>query len=399
MLGLESARVAPSNSTSQPPPPFSGEPQHVFERHRQALDGLRAGLVDLVESPSYLMLTNDEVGPETKRKVGQSFEEAAELWPLIDAADAALSHVGATIEENGVRGRRGEEVTGLLTRRWVTIGPAGDVHSVGEVLDMFRRRYDAVQQWVTEINDLWLLLLPSIDAARKTLGRLETEVEELGVPEPLIGRARALAEDLEQRLVADPLSVVPEDGPRLDAQVAAAAAQVASMRTGRDNLDTDLATTEELLASLRVMRARAEATASEARAKVADPDGLVRVPSAAILDGEGGLAERLDNLLTDLDKGLWNQRRALLDTWLSTARKLQRQLESAEVANRHPLLLREELRGRLRAYQAKVSAVGKAEDLELTAVTDEARSELYTAPTDLEQAAATIDELARRLRT
>ena len=395
--------MAPNTPYSSPPPPLTGDPETVLERHESALAGLRAGLVDLEASPSYLMLVGDEVGPETMTKVGSATDGAAELWPLINAADSALGHIRNYVTENGTKGRHKAEVIRLLSQPWITLPP--DVpdmpgpRTVAEVLQAFRVRYDDIQKWVGEINELWLSVLPRIDAARKTLTRLETEVEALGVPEPLIGRARALATDLEARLVTDPLGVVPGDGPQLDAQVSAAADQVASLRSGHDNLEQDLSGTEQLLASLRLLRAQAAAAAAESQAKVADPEGLVRVPAPAVIDGPNGLAERLDALYDSGAAMTWAQRRSLLDSWLKTARKLEQQLLRAESVNRKPLALREELRGRLRAYQAKMTAVGRAEDLDLSAVVDEARSQLFTAPTSLDLANAALEELARRLRS
>lgn len=378
---------------------MAGDPEAVLERHESALAALRESLVELEATPSYLMLTNDEVGEETKAKVGKATEGAAELWPLIDAADSALTHIRSYVDANGARGRHRTELSRLLGEPWITLeGEPGPV-TIAEALHRFRTRYDAIRLWVTRINDLWLAILPRIDAARATLARLDADVEQLGVPEPLVGRARALAEDLEHRLVADPLGVVEGDGPQLDAQVAAAADQVASLRAGRDNLEDDLRSTEQLLASLRVLRARAEAAASESEAKVVDPGELVRVPGPDVLDGANGLADRLDEIFSLGDRANWTHRRTLLDSWLGTARKLEKQLERAEEANRRPLGRREELRGRLRAYQAKMSAVGRAEDLELSALIDRVRSELFSAPTDLDRATEAIEQLARRLRS
>ncbi|MDH3683768.1 MAG: hypothetical protein OEV40_27920 [Acidimicrobiia bacterium] len=391
--------MAPSTPYSTPPPPLAGDPEAVLERHETALAGLRAALVELEATPSYLMLTNDEVGEETKAKVGAAAEGAAELWPLIDAADSALAHIRTYVDANGMRGRHRTELIRLLGDPWITLeGEPGPV-TVADILHRFRTRYDAIRGWVTQINDLWLAILPRIDAARATMARLEADVDDLGIPEPLIGRAKALAEDLEQRLVADPLGVVEGDGPQLDAQVAAAADQVAILRAGRDNLEDDLRSTEHLLANLRVLRARAEAAASESEAKVVDPGGLVRVPGPDVLDGDNGLADRLDEIFGLGDRANWSHRRTLLDAWLATAGKLEKQLQRAERANRRPLGRREELRGRLRAYQAKMAAVGRAEDLELSALIDRVRSELFTAPTDLARATEAIEQLARRLRT
>ena len=378
---------------------MAGDPEAVLERHEAALASLRASLLDIEATPSYLMLIGDEVGPQTQAKVGSVADDAASLWPMVDAAGGALTHVREYLDTNGLRGRHRDEVIRLLSERWVSYHGGTGRLAIGELLAGLRTTFDELQRWVTEINDLWLAVIPRIDAARSTLNRLQSEVDELGVPEPLVGRARALADDLERRLVEDPLGVVAGDGPHLDAQVEAAASQVASLRAGRDSLDDDLRGTEELLASLRLLRARAEASASESRAKVGSVDGLVRVPTPAVIDGPGGLAERLDELFVERAGANWAQKRTLLDSWLTTARKLERQLERAVAANRAPLDRRDDLRGRLRAYQAKMAAVGKAEDMELAAIVDRAREQLYRAPADMDEASTAIDELARRLRS
>lgn len=370
----------------------------MLDRYERAVSSLRAGLVDLEGSPSYLMLSGDELGPITRARVGRSAPDPGGLWTRLQTVEAAVHHIAEYIETNGVRGVHRAEVERLLGQRWLEVGSPSRLRAISEVLAEVRATYDEIRPLVTEVEELWLAILPRLDAAKVTLGRLDAEVDRLGVPEPLIGRASASVADLGQRLVADPLSVTAADGDELDTQVAAAAGQVASMLAGHDALDDDLAGTAELLASLRVLRARAQASGSQAEAKVLGVESLVRVPSAAVLDGPGGLAEGLDRLFDSGDVA-WNQRRGLLDGWLSTARKLERQLQAANEANSGPIRRRDELRGRLQAYRAKISAVGRAEDLDLTALVDDARSQLYTAPADLDRAAVTIDELARMLRS
>lgn len=387
-----------------PPPPGPGSPvvpgdlRAVLERHQSAVAGLRAGLADLEVSPSYLMLTGSGVGPVTASRLGSTTVSTEELWATLQAASGALDEVATHIDTNGLRGRHRERAADLLSQRWVG-DPGGPHRSIGELVDAARTGYDQLRPLVAEIDQLWLAVLPRLDAAKASLARLEAEVTGLGVPEPLVGRARAVAQDLEQRLVGDPLSVSLSDGDELDAQVAAAARQVSSMLAGRAALDADVGQTEQLLAELRVLRARAAAARTQAETKLVDPGDLVRVPSTEVFDGPGGLAGQLDQILGLGSDTPWNHRRGLLDTWLTTVERLSGQLQRALEANTAPLDRRRELRGRLRAYQAKVSAVGRAEDLDLTALVDQARAELYTAPTDLGRATTIIDELARSLRS
>ncbi len=374
----------------------------ALEQFEASLNGFRTGLTEVEASPSYLMLLDAAGGGETARKYGKAATDAAHLWPLIDACASQLMAARVHLDSKGATGSNGVELRRLLDEPWfaVTTLPGGEPrnHSVQSALAEIRRRYEAVRAGVTEIDQLWVSVLPRVEAARATMARLEAEAAELGVLEPLIGRARALADDLAERLVSDPASVSIQDGSNLDVQVANAAKQMATLRTGHDNLDADLNTTEELLASLRVLLARATAARAETLAKVADPKGLVRLPDVSLLDGPDGMAARLDGLFENAATAAWTQKRTLLDTWLTSARKLEAQLIRAGEANRAPLAARDELRGRLRAYSAKIAATGRAEDLAVTELMDRARSELYTAPTDLAAAEKAIAELATRMR-
>jgi hypothetical protein len=292
-------------------------------------------------------------------------------------------------------------ITISASRAGVSSDLDGQTLTVQTVLDRLRQRYDAIHNGVARIDRLWLNVLPRIEAARETVIRLQTEAEELGVVEPLIGRAFSRAEDLAARLMSDPISVDDGDGIDLDRLVAEAARQMATLRTGFENLDADLEQTEEQLASLRVLRSRASATAEEARTKIVGPHELAAVPASAIIDGPGGMAQQLDDVVArarQLDQTQWTQQRAVLDSWLNKASRLEQQLLDAENRNRRPLDRRAELRGRLQAFQAKMAATGHAESPAAMSQADDAWTELYTAPTDLAKAEVAIAELAAELR-
>ncbi len=381
-------------------PPGPLDDVATLEHFEASLTSLRSAVTEVELSPSYLMLLDADPSTETGRRYGSAAKEGRDLWALLDAATALLGAARSHADQSGRGAADRAELARLLGERWYSVtqlaGPPR-AFAAPELLAEIRRRYDALRGAVADIDLLWTSILPRIEAAKSTLERLEGDVDDLGVPEPLIKRARALAEDLAERLVADPASVHSKDGLNLDQQVAAAAKQVASLRSGHENLSADLGATEELLASLRVLLARASSARDEASAKVANPEGLVRVPSEAILDGPDGLGVRLDQLF-ETKGNTWSQQRTLLDAWLSTARKLETQLSSAVQANRAPIEARNELRGRLRAYTAKMAAMGLAEDLELVELADRARESLYSAPTELSTAEAAITDLAARLR-
>jgi hypothetical protein len=392
----------------------SGSPVTELERLEAAVAGLRAGVVEMEQSPSFLMLADADAATVTGARFATAVEQGKDLWLLLDVVTDHLDDARAFTEKWNLTPTSGDdrrlaELTRLLSKPVVvpaatagaTPGAAGKTMPVQAALDSLRQRYDAIHQGVARIDHVWLTVLPRIEAARETVARLLADADELGVVEPLIGRARARADDLAERLMSDPISVEDGDGIDLDRLVADAARQMATLRTGYDNLDTDLDQTEERLAELRVLRTRAAATADETRTKIVGPHQLAAVPAAGIVDGPGGMADQLDEvfaLARRLDPSRWTQQRAVLDVWLNKASRLGRQLAQAEARNRRPLDRRNELRGRLQAFQAKMAATGNAETPEAMALADEAWTELYTAPTDLAKAEEAILALAAELR-
>ncbi len=382
-----------------------------LERLATAVTGLRAGIVELEQLPSYLMLGDAEPGTATASEYATAVFQARDFWPLLDVLTERIDAARRLAERHGLtpdagHPRRVEELNSLLAEPLnVTLTEGTRTLPTAAALGLLHQRYDAVHHGVNRIDRAWLDVLPRVEAARETADRLQAEADALGVVEPLIGRVRSRAEDLAERLLTDPISVGEGEGRDLDRLVADAARQMAVLRTGHDNLGEDLQRTEEVLASLRVLRTRAAAAAAEARHKIVDPKDLVTVPSRTIIDGSGGLAERLDDLLASTRAGggatqpsTWTQQRTLLDQWLTMAERLERQLVEADSRNRRDLDRRDELRGRLQAFQAKMAATGRAESPEAMDLAEGAWTELYTAPSDLDAAEAAIVQLADELR-
>lgn len=337
---------------------------------------------------------------ETKRRLANAAAQASALWPLLVSVGRRLDEARTQAGEGGgILNRRSDELETLLDTPLEPIaaeGFEGRQLRLAEAVNEIRQRYQAVRDGASEIEALWLSVLPRTDAALATLHALGEDQTELGITEPLISRAQALANDLNERLVTDPLSVHKDDGLNLDDLVAKASRQIASLQAGREDLADDLVDAKQLLGQLRTLRSRAVANRIESEAKVLKPSGLSQVPSEAIFDHpDKGLGAQLRRVTTTDN---WSSQRALLDLWLASARRLENQLSLVESANAAPLNARASLRGRLSAYQAKMAAVGLAEDLDLSGIVDAATDELFTVPTDLERAADLIADLAERLR-
>ena len=89
--------------------------------------------------------------------------------------------------------------------------------------------------------------------------------------------------------------------------------------------------------------------------------------------------------------GHWALISPRLADWSRRARERIAALRDAAARNTAMLATRNELRGRLDAYQAKAARRGLAEDPSLAALAERARAALYTAPCDLGAARAAVN--------
>jgi hypothetical protein len=166
---------------------------------------------------------------------------------------------------------------------------------------------------------------------------------------------------------------------------------VASVRAGTERLrdlragaDRRLELAAELLAEARRAEADAREAHAAARAKIAG--AAVAAPAGLPAD----LAAELDGATALVRSAAWREADAALERWTERATQARDAARRSAAANRAPIALRDELRGRLDAYRAKSRSLRRLEDPVLAALHDRARRALHTAPTDLDAAAALV---------
>jgi len=177
-------------------------------------------------------------------------------------------------------------------------------------------------------------------------------------------------------------------------------AQAALARTGermaelsgwRDALPARLDAAHRSLDEVVTLVDRGGAAATEAREKIAEPGRLMPPLGPECLDDANrGLRPWLQRLTAVAEQGSWREASLGLAEWEAV---LVARRDAAQVvadANSRPLKVRAELRGRLDALSAKAARLGLAEDPALGAVRMQAREVLFSAPCDLERAAALV---------
>jgi hypothetical protein len=385
----------------------------LIKRYGAAESRIAANLVEFDDHPTYQLLTNDTLSGLTHQRLAAVMADAPLLWRWLTQLTGILERARGLRGDGRVASDRRAELARLLdspalllateevplAERDLTGRSTADKHvTIEQLINLMRTTYEPIRDGVAEVDRIWRLVLPRLEAGRSTLVILGDELRSLAINEPAeLSAARAQMERTEALIIEDPLGLGVSGGRNLDAAVSAAAERVANVVRKRSSLSADIGSTEAILAELRVIRAVAAASWSEATAKIAAPVGLIRPPSTSIIDGNNGLAARAESF--EGAGADWQRQRADVDQWFDLAERLRAQLERAAAVNATPLDLRDELRGRLSAFRAKAAATARSEDPALIDLADQAHNELFTTPTDLDRAVDLVQTFAAALRS
>jgi hypothetical protein len=265
-------------------------------------------------------------------------------------------------------------LTGTTAERWrIASAALEDAWAASEEGALARMRDGAAQAraCLDAVSAAWDALVPRLQAINDTL-RAATQ----------LGATPAAEQRELQRLTAlvaaDPLGAH-------EAAIAALEGSVAGLRDFQARPREQLAAAQAALAELRRLEADARAAHATAAEKIA---GERPEPPALPSDLESGL-EAIAGLVAREE---WLGAHAALSEWSRRTDELTAAQRRVLDANREPLEARRALRGLLDAYQAKAAALRMLEDPELGERLARAQRALYTAPTDLDEAARLVHE-------
>jgi hypothetical protein len=155
----------------------------------------------------------------------------------------------------------------------------------------------------------------------------------------------------------------------------------------RGQTEAAMAAAHANLRELQKLHSDASAAWTEAREKVS---GAGELPPPLPETRLGSLSEWLDRLQEKYDGGMLRPVSVGLQNWNSAARDCVSDVQKILEANRAPLELRNELRGRINALKAKAQAYRVEEDGGLRELASEAETLLYTRPTPIDRACDTV---------
>jgi uncharacterized protein (DUF2267 family) len=272
-------------------------------------------------------------------------------------------------------------VVPLAQRSLLGAGQVTTVCSPAELLSGMEAAFSTAVSVAARAGDAWARLLPAAADTAAELDRVRALTRAAaGDPAPL-DDADARLRAFMARLASDPLTCTDAD--------------LATVREAVARADADRTSAEELRAVLIRRLAAADTLADEvsgAERAAAEAETAVAGKFTAAVDHRPGPDLRAD--LSAIDAlaaaGHWQLITARLADWNRRARQQLTAAQQAAAHNAALLSSRSELRGRLDAYQAKAARRGWAEHDTLSPLVEAARTQLFTAPCDLDAARAAV---------
>ncbi|MDH2426295.1 hypothetical protein [Sphaerisporangium sp. TRM90804] len=374
---------------------------HALSRRVAERDRIAGDLLDLDDHPSRRLLAGMTPAGETGRRWARAEATSVTLWWLFDAYRRVLDRA---LELRAASKPDLAALSDLLAGSSVELEP-GDVpvekrsllRTPGEwitldtVMARMDRAYREVAETVAAVDAAWGTLLPRLEEADAARRAARVLADDLGAADAELDRLGERLDRLRAAATSDPLGA-PGLGEELDAAASALAARLGALERAA-RLREEYAERARLLGERVAEVAAAEEEARRVRdvvlAKIASPS-LPRLPdqAAALRDRLAALGSAEGRWL-ELAERLAELERAVLDA-LSRADGVTGSIGGL-------IDRRDELRGRLSAYQAKAVRLGHAEDVALAGLYGTARDLLWTAPCDLRRATVAVAEYQRAI--
>lgn len=366
-----------------------------LQRLRAAADRIHADLLDIEQDHTRRLLDDAELEGESARRWAATSAALLELWEghglltgLLERAErlrGTRAHLRAQL-----LAELGELIEGASIRCSSQFAVAerdrpGNSHTIvrsspAELVERMSAGVEQAKVVLAQFGNAWKAVDPHLRHAQTLVGESAALCQSVGESKPdELDRAHQRLTELIQDLAKDPLSVKQSKVEALKTSVAALRADLQALAELRDEIGARLAEARGLLAELNRAQEECEAAHAEVLVKIAAP--TVPEPVTA-----RGVEAELEQVVELSEAGAWRQTRDALAQWTTRASSLLEKARRTVAANRDPIEARDQLRGRLDAFQAKANRLGLIEDPELADIFERAQATLYTAPTDLARA-------------
>ncbi len=355
---------------------------------RQQADELAQALTTLRAQPGYRRWAGAPGTPrtpmsgETLARANEMADRMCELFPPLEQLYRTLDEADAAIvASQGIFGDAAklQHAEALLAQTPIEKIKAGFEHA-SKAVEQLDATWDAIKlrcsQAISETSSLRELAPPGDANARHQLDLIAAKLATL----------RTNAE-------TDPLGASQQFADTVESPLQALRESLEHTGTLRNAVQQAFAAAEKLREEVAAKVQEARLAAAEATEKISG-ETIPQPPDEYALSALGQWLATLRSKHND------DMQQSLLtgtERWSEKARMLLGEAEKSLSANQNQLRQRRQLRGLLKALRAKAVARGAAEEATLTRLASEADAMLYTRPTPLARAAATVSEYERLL--
>jgi DNA-binding transcriptional MerR regulator len=288
-----------------------------------------------------------------------------------------------------------EAQTPLAQRNLVGLDRQTRLVSLEDLLNRMMVAFAIARDTFVAVEMAWTELESTLIVTHRSLAELQQLVRDLQVDiPPSLATAQANFTDLQLQIDRDPLGLNLAFTQDLTPLINYARCELEALAQLRQQLPADFAAAPQLLQHLRQLHRDSIAAYTESQSKISHS-----LPTFSPLPNEeiAELERWLERLQAKFAAGTIAAVRVGLTNWMQKVQAYTVVVTKALTANRLPLDIRQELRGRLDALAAKALARGKAEDPILMDLAERAHAVLYSSPTDLNLAIDLVGQYERCL--
>jgi hypothetical protein len=368
-----------------------------------AHDRIATAVFAIDAHPALGLLRGGTLTGATQERARALLPEVDRLWAYFTLFGTVLEQARAVLANRRLSDAELAELDALLRQQILSLDAAGmpvdgatpvaSRLTVGELARQLEHRSAAVTTHLAEVDTAWTAVAGRIAPLTERVDAAATLATDLGEQE-LAERLRSQLAEVSRGELGDPLTAAPATGYlALSSDIDAAQHRLRSLAGLRDSYPQRVAALGTQLDQLAAAETAVAAAQAVAREKIADP-ALADPPAATAV-----LRARLAGLDRLRHERAWGQLADDLSTVEDSVRQaIQHAAQQRELAD-GLVRRRDELRGRLRAYQAKAARQGFAEHEELGELHRDAERLLYTAPCDLRAGTRAVHAYQERLNT
>jgi hypothetical protein len=367
------------------------DPKAHLQQLHEAAERISSNLVELeIDAGRRLLETSTLEGQSAERWSGAS-DALTELWrrqglleDLLQRADKLRSgQLGALLDSQSIELARAEVP---LSKRQLLAGSAAvETCSPDELVLGMSELFNRVTAAISDIGHAWDALLPKLETARRLAREAGTLAADLGPSAELeIEQASRDLDRIGTQVGSDPLSVTDDRVDQLVKGLKTLNDEFGDSAALKQGLEARIFEARELVTRLQATTAEADDARAELLVKIASP-APVSAPDIA-----GERAGQLAHVSDLAEQGNWRDARRALDEWTAETNGDLHEARRARDCNRAPIDARNQLRALLDAYAVKAKRLGRLEDPQVEPLMRAAHDALYTAPTDLAQAAQLV---------